>query len=183
MDKKKSLIISIITVLLIVILVSGTTYAYLSSRTNGENVDTGSGMVDINYTIEPENITGNLSSSLNRDGGLKATATVSLNKNSEEALLNMYILPTALTNLNVAAFKWEVEGYSGDEIIYTNSGDFSNAIEGNPIKIVNGYSPTENNVEFHIYMWLDSKLMNTFIDRVTFGAKITADSVPLTGFY
>lgn len=185
MDKKKSIIISIAIVLLIIVLISSTTYAYISAITNEGNLDTGSGMLDINYTITPENITGSLVSSLDRESGLKAVSTVSLKTGSEDALFNMYITPTALTNLNITAFKWEVEGIIGEEIVYTNSRNFSLAEEGYPIKIVDSYTltPTTPSTTFNIYIWLDSSLVTNPLDSVSFGAKITADSVPITGSF
>lgn len=181
MNKRRSIIISVTIVLLIILLVSSTTYAYMSARTNESSVDTGSGMLDINYTITPENITGKLISSLNRDEGLKAVSTVSLKTGSEAALFNMYIKPTALTNLNIPAFKWEVEGIVGEEIVYTNMGDFSTAEEGTSITIVDGYALTTTTTTFNIYIWLDTGLLNSVIEGANFGAKITADSVPITG--
>lgn len=181
MNKKKSIVISIVVVLLIIILVSSTTYAYISSRTSDEEIGTESGMLDINYTITPENITGNLISSSNRESGLKAVATVSLKTGSEAALLNMYITPTSLTNLNISAFKWEVEGIKGEEIVYTDAKDFSTGLVNTPIKIVDGYALTETDTTFNIYMWLDASLVTSPINDVSFGAKITADSVPVTG--
>ena len=181
MNKKNSMIISITIVLLIILMVAGTTYAYITARTNEGGLDTGSGMLDINYTIEPENITGSLISSLDREKGLNAIATASLKESSEEALFNMYIAPTALTNLNIPALKWEVEGIFEEEIVYTNSGDFSTAEVGTPIKIVDGHQLTEEDILFNIYIWLDVSLITSPLDGASFGAKITADSVPITG--
>lgn len=181
MNKKNSIIISITIVLLIILMVAGTTYAYMTARTNEGDLDTGSGMLDINYTIEPENITGSLISSLDREKGLNAISTVSLKEGSEEALFNMYITPTSLTSLNIPALKWEVEGIFGEEIVYTNSGDFSTAEVDTSIKIVDGHPLTEEDIIFNIYIWLDVSLITGPLDGASFGAKITADSVPITG--
>lgn len=181
MNKKKNIIISITIVLLIIILVSSTTYAYIYARTNEGSIDTGSGMLDINYTITPSTITGGLVSSSKRESGLKAIAAASLKTGSEKAMFNMYITPTSLANLNVPAFKWEVEGVVGEEIVYTNLGDFSTAEENTPVKIVNGYPLTETATTFNIYIWLDASILSTPISGASFGAKITADSVPITG--
>lgn len=183
MNKKKSIIISIIIVLLIIILVSSTTYAYLAATTNEEAVDTESGMLGVNYDITPENITDDLVSSLDRERGLKAVAIASLETGSEPTLFNMYINPISLTNLNIEALKWEVEGFSGEEMVYTNSNNFSNAEEGNPIKIVDNYSLLETNTTFNIYIWLDARLINAPINGASFKAKIIADSTPLKGTF
>ena len=170
-------------VFLIIVLVSSTTYAYISSRTKEETVGTESGMLDINYTITPENITGDLVASSNRERGLKAVSIISLKTGSEDALLNMYITPTALENLNISALKWEVEGIEEEKVVYTDAGDFSRAEQGTPIKIVDGYALTEKDTTFTIYIWLEASLINTPIVAASFGAKITADSVPVTGSF
>ena len=181
MNKTKGIIISVILVFLIIVLVSSSTYAYFILRTNDVGVDTGSGMLDINYSIEPENITGAIISSMDRESGLKAIASVSLKPGSEVASLNMYVTPTSITNLNIDAFKWEVEGINDGLVVYENSGDFSSALEGIPIIIVDGYTLSEAETIFNIYIWLDASLVNSPIAGVNFGAKITADSVNVTG--
>lgn len=181
MNKKKVLIISIIAVILIIVVVSAGTYAYLVATSNEGNIPSaGTGRLNIDYT-SPENIGGSLEPSLTREDGLKAVSTVSLAQNSIKALFNMYINPTALTNLNIEALKWEVEGIKNGESVYTNAGNFSTAEVGKAIKIVDGYALDYESTTFNVYIWLDERLLTSGIDNASFGAKITADSSSVTG--
>lgn len=191
MGKKKNLVISIILVILLIVVVVSTTYAFLSAITNEEEVGAGSGMLDINYT-KPNDLTDENSSlypSSTRNGGLKATATASLKTGSEVAIFNMYITPTALTNLNIPALKWEAEGIRDGEVICSGNGNFSGATVNEPIKLfVNDINDniddcvlSTDETTFNIYVWLDSSLVQGSPAGATFGAKIGADSVQITG--
>lgn len=188
MNKERKIIISIISVLLITLVVGAMTYAYIISITNSEDVGNSSGMLDINYT-EPSNITGTLAPSVDRSGGLFTSSKASLKDASVEAILNMYITPTALTNLNISALKWEAEGVRNGEIICSGSGDFSTAVVGQTIKLfendvtddIDDCILSTNETEFNIYIWLDTNLINSSLAGISFGATIGADSVEITG--
>ena len=180
MSKKKSVFISIVIVLLVIVVVTAVTYAYFASITNEEQVGTGSGMLGINY-VKPGDLTGTLMLSTDRGGGLKTTATASLTEDSEGALFNMYITPTQLTNLNIPALKWEVEGVREGNVVCYGNGDFGSAEVGTSIKILNGCSLSTTATTFTIYIWLDSSLVNSAVGGASFDAKIGADSVPITG--
>ena len=180
MNKRKSIIVSIIIVLLIVVLVTGATYAYLTSITNEEQVDTGSGMLGIDYDAPDDITTGILNASSDRSKGLHSVATASLESGSEQALFNMYITPTTLSdNLKIEAFKWEVVV---DGVVIKH-GDFENADIGVPIKVVDSYKLTTATTTFNIYVWLDASLVSTSISSASFSASIGADSVPITGSF
>ena len=180
MGKKKSLFISVILVTLIIVSVFTATYAYLATVTNEEGVGTGSSMLDINYT-KPADLTGNFIPSVNRRGGLTTNAKASLKTGSENALFNMYLTPTALTNLNIPALKWEAEGIRDGVTVCSKHGDFSAATIGTPITIIEGCTLSTTETTFNIYVWLDSSLIQSAVGGVNFGAKIGADSVPITG--
>lgn len=190
MNNKKKMIISIVIVLFIAIVVVAATYAYIMATTNEGATDTiGSGKLDINYQ-KPDDFEGRgLAMSNNRDGGLKAIAKASLKEGSETAILNMYITPTVLYNLNIPALKWEAEGVRGGKVICSGSGDFSTAVVGEPIKLfINDINDnisdcvlTNEETIFNIYVWLDASLVTTSIGGLQFSAKIGADSVPITG--
>lgn len=190
MDRKKKVIISIISVILIIVVVAAATYAYIVAITNEEEATTGSGLLDINYT-EPADITGVLSPSTDRSGGLFTSAKASLKTSSVVAILNMYITPTALDNLNIPALKWEAEGVRNGEVICSGSGDFSAATVGEPINLFEN-NITDNiddcvlstaDTTFNIYIWLDADLINTALGGIRFGATIGADSVDITGIF
>lgn len=188
MTGKKKIVISIISILLLIVVVGAVTYAYIVSITNEGNTTTESGMLGINYG-EPDDISGNFVPSTDRSGGLSTSATASLKDGSVGAILNMYITPTALTNLNIPALKWEAEGIRNGEVICSGSGDFSNAVVGEPISLfVNDVTDniddcilSTDETTFNIYIWLDVSLLNTSLGGVSFGATIGADSVNITG--
>lgn len=188
MNKKKNLIISICAVLLIVCVSVSSTYAYLLATTNEGEASTGSGMLGIIYS-PPGDIGGVLTASIDRSGGLFTTTTASLETGSQRALFNMYITPTALTNMNIEALKWEAEGLRDtnddgvDDVVCSLSGNFKNAEVDKAIKIINGCELDYEATTFNIYIWLDSNTLNTSIDGATFGATIGADSVNITGTY
>lgn len=188
MNRNRKIIISIISIILLIIVVSIGTYAFIVAITNNEDVGTGSGMLDINYT-EPSDITGTLAPSVERSGGLFTSAKASLKDNSVDAILNMYITPTALTNLNIPALKWEAEGIRNGELVCSGSGNFSTASVDTPIKLfVNDVTDniddcmlSTTETTFNIYIWLDASLIDTALGGVSFGATIGADSVDVTG--
>ena len=181
MDKKKKVIISVIIVILLTIVVSAVTYAYLIAITNEGVIDTtGSGELSIDYQ-KPADLTGSLSMSANRESGLKTTATAKLNDGSVDALFNMYITPKALTNLNIPALKWEVEGVRNGQIVCSDNGDFSNATVDTKFKILDGCKLSTDITTFNVYIWIDANLVTTPVGGAQFDAKIGADSVPITG--
>lgn len=183
MKNNKRLLLYICFVLLLIIIVGGATYAYILGRTNEENVSNNSGMVGVNYTIN-ENITGaQLVPTDSKTGGLHSVATASSVSDSVNTKLNIYITPNVLEGLNISALKWEVTGTNGGSTVYSNSGNFSGASVGTPIKIVNGYELKSTVTTFDIYIWLDASLINTSIDNKQFKAKISADTVQITGNY
>lgn len=186
MNKKRNVIVSVIIVILLICVVATITYAYLVAITNEESVDTGSGMLGIEY-VAPVNLTGDFMASTDRTGGLKTTAKASLKEGSEAALFNMYITPTALTNLNIPALKWEAEGLrdtNGDginDIVCSMTGDFSSAVVNEKFKIIDSCGLSTDVTTFNIYVWLDISLIESAVGGASFGAKIGADSVPITG--
>lgn len=188
MDKKKKLIISICVVLLIACFAVSATYAYFLAVTDEGEASTGSGMVGINYT-PPADIGGILTVSTDRNGGLFTTTTASLEAGSQNALFNMYITPTSLNNMNIEALKWEAEGLRDtnddgeDEIVCSLNGNFKNAEVNKSFKIINGCELDYEATTFNIYIWLDANLLSSSISNATFGAKIGADSVDITGTY
>lgn len=162
------------------ILISGFTYAYFTASTNKEKVTGNTGKLDISYNIS-ENITGTFIPSTSREDGLKSMATAKINSGSIPAAFNIYITPTVIDGLTIEALKWEVEGISNNSVVYTNSGNFSKATVGTPIKIVNNYALKSVDTVFNIYIWIDGNLLTSSIGDKRFSAKITADSVPITG--
>ena len=110
MNKNKKVMLSIIFVLLIIVVISSVTYAFILGRTNEENINNNSGKVNVVYDIT-ENITGvQLIPSSTATEGLASVAVARLDTNSVPAAFNIYITPTSIDGLNISALKWEVTG-------------------------------------------------------------------------
>ena len=60
---------------------------------------------------------------------------------------------------------------------------FSTAVKDTPITIVDKYELKSTNTTFDIYIWLDANLINTALNDNRFTAKISADTVQITGSY
>lgn len=183
MFKKKSIIVSIVVVLVMILVVGGFTYSFLVSQTNEENVDNvNTGKLDVIYSISGD-ITGTLLPSSSRSSGLISTATARISEYSVPAAFNLYITPTIIDGLNISALKWEVEGIKDGNIVYSNSGNFSGATVNTPIIVVNSYNLDITDTTFNIYIWLDGSMLNSSLGDKRFVAKISADSVPITGSF
>ena len=87
-EKDKKIIISIFSIVAIIALVSGAVYAYFSFVTNGGNVVTTNGKLDIDYNISNPELTGILIPSSSRSGGIMETATAKLKTGSVDAASN-----------------------------------------------------------------------------------------------
>lgn len=181
--RRKKIGLYIVFVLLLCIVVGAASYAYIVARTSEGNVDNNSGKVDVDYTIT-ENITGiQLMPSEDKSGGLHSVATAKINSGSVPSAFNIYITPTSITGLNIAALKWEVVGTYNGTTVYSKNGNFSTAVKDTPITIVDKYELKSTNTTFDIYIWLDANLINTALNDNRFTAKISADTVQITGSY
>ena len=183
MNQKKKLIISIISVLAVVLIVAGVTYAIFAITTNFGIVAGNSGKLDVNYTISSANVTGMMMPSASRDNNLKETVTAKLNSGSVDGALNIYLTPTTITGLPKEAINWEVDVMDGSNLIDHYSGNLSSATVNSPITIVESYLLDTTTLTFNIYIWLNGvQITNSnFSDTNSFVATISADTVPVTG--
>lgn len=195
MSKKRKIIISVIFVLLIVVSVFTFTYAFFVGRTDEVDIGTDSGMLDVSYTVtnfgdDSGSDAMSILPSSSKEGGIKASATAKINDDSVEALFNLYITPTTIdSELAISALKWEVDILEDVDdtdnydwvVADTIRGDFSDAVEGEAIKIVDGHELTTDLDSFNIYIWLDSSLLTEPIVNKRFVATLSADTVNITG--
>lgn len=185
---KKGFILSIVAVLLIVIVISGATFAYFSGKTNEEEATSAAGKLNVIYTITDNIANATLSASSKREDGILSVVTARVGENSVDAAFNIYLTPTVLTNVtdsDLNALKWEVD-IIHDVDISTVSGTFSGATINVPIKIIDGYNLLSTDTTFNIYVWLngnDIENDNTGTNLATsrFSAVISADSVNISG--
>lgn len=183
MDNKKKIIITSLIVSIVVLIVAGFSYAFIVAMTNEGDVGTGSGLLDINYIAPDTTVFDNsiIVPSSNRNFGLNTSASASLKDGSLNTLFNMYINPKSLTNLDIPALKWEVEGVMNGQIVYTNSGNFDKKVVDTKFAIVDGYNLSTDITTFNIYIWLDESLVTSQIESASFSIGISADTIQLTG--
>lgn len=183
MSKKNYTMIYIGIVSAIIILVAGITYAYITSKTE-KNITTGTGKLDIDYSIVQNITSGSISPSNTKEDGLHGIVQAKLKTNSVASTFNLYITPSKLANeLKISALKWEVYGTNNSQTVYTNIGDFSTASINTAIKIVDSYELLSTDTTFDIYIWLDGNLVTGSVVGKEFTATISADSTPITGSF
>lgn len=183
--KKKGMITYIILVLSLVVGVTAVTYAFLLFITTERDINTGSSMLGIDY-VKPADLNGanlSLSPVSSREEGLKTSGSAAIQADSEDALFNMYITPTTISDsLKIGAFKWEAEGKRNGSVVCSGTGDFSGAVVGQKIAIIEGCALTTDITTFDIYIWLDyTDPSYGPVGMAEFTATIGADSVPITG--
>ena len=179
MKKNKEITLIVLSVVMLILIIAGTSYAFISTSTGEGDVNTKTGKLNVVYTV-PDNITGELIPSSDKDDGLKPVATAKLGDNSVDAKFNLYIKPTVITGLSTSAFKWEVYGVMNGVTVYSNTGTFEGATADTPLKIVDGYKLSTSVTTFNIYIWVDGSEMTDSMSGKSFTAKIIADSTPIT---
>ena len=183
MIKSKKVILSIVCVLLLIAVVSASTYAYFTARSEDVNFGSNTGKVDIVYNVR-ENINNidRLIPVLSKEKGIISVVDASLTMDSVKSKLNLYLTPTVFSDeLNIEALRWDVVVNDKDgNYITTYSGNFVDASLDNPMKVVDGYLLSTENTIFNIYVWLDAKLITNNINENNFKFKISSDIVNIT---
>ena len=187
----KKTILYITGVLLLTIMIAGSTYAYLSATISSEQnaIRTQSNELNVVYT-GGSTIAGNLNLSVDKSGGLNTSVNIRLDTKSVKAKGNLYInIDEISQHLSVNGFNWEVYGVSNNELVYEDTGTFEECRATNGIKkceqgdrlyIVNDYQLTTTNTTFTVYVWLDgNKVGNEVIGQV-FRGTIVAETEKYT---
>ena len=178
----------IVVLLLLVITIAGSTYAYFSAVATSNNsiVNANSEKYEIVYHGGTE-INGHirvLGSHENADNttveiGLAQGVTASINATLFITVEN--ISPA----LSTESFKWEVYRIDGTNEIYVNSDSFNGKKTGDKIPIVTDYplTNTENETltKFKVYLWIDGNNSDNNIEGGTFEGYIGARTDVLTG--
>lgn len=175
----KEKILTITLVLVLIGIVSGTTYAFIlvKASTTSQELAKSSG-IDINYSAQ--NITTSLVPSLTKSSGIHSQITMSLATNSIKSTANIRFTPT---NLSSGAYKtsgliWEV--YVGSTL--KASGNFANATENTPMDLLTNYELTTTSTVFDIYIWLDGSKTGNEVMNKQFAGYYNATSANITGF-
>ena len=153
------------------ILITGSTYAYLSISASKNNVTAQAGCFDVNYQGEEITHT-NLSATTNYLEGAKSTVTISKHNSCKiynEAYIYIHVDDNITAPIEtVQALRYKV--MQGDnqisEGLITNKGDILLATV--PI--------TNTSTNYIIYIWVDSSLSNKQYDETKFTGYIYAES-------
>ena len=155
---RKQIIYTIIGISLIAVIITGSTYAYLSSTINSrDDVNANSSNLNIVYSGSGS-FNETISIVSNRNEGSSTTITMYTANNSVSPLINLYINIENMTeNLAIEGFIWEVCAVRSSETPVCNDGDFSEYDDttNNVITILSNYRLTTVPTTFTIYLWLD----------------------------
>jgi len=175
MEKDKKVIAIIAVISCFIILLLGISVAWLSFETDGGNVELESAELEIEYQ-KGNDVFGEVTTSIDRFGGVNTTVTISKTKKSVDAKMNLYLniveLPTAL---QTESLKWEVyrEG-EGDALAI---GTFQNYYPGAKITLISNEVVNDTPTDYTVYIWLDKKTaINSNVHEQRFLAKVTASA-------
>ena len=149
MNKKKYLVIIIVSVAIVITLIAGT-IAYLFTSANNNNINGSAEGLQLTFTND-----GTLSGALRPVNGktedIVTTVTVGLANNDNKASINIYIDVTTIDAVLASdALVWEI--YKDD--VFYKRGTFTGASTGNKFYLINNYELTKTEV-FKVYVWLD----------------------------
>jgi len=177
---KKYMLYSITSVLLLTLIIAGSTYAFLSSSVSTSDNSIFSNTASLNVIYNPgQPINESLSVSSSKEDGYNTTVKIKLAPNSAKAKTNLYIHINEITqNIAIPGFIWEVYGYrNGKQVIY-NKGNFNgyNSTTKNKIPIVEDYQLSEDETTFTVYFWIDGSKTDNDVLGGTFSGYIGATS-------
>ena len=181
---KRYTLYSIVAILLLALAVSGSTYAYLTTRasTNNSLATSVKGLNVIYDSGTP--IDGNINVVSSKEQGYNTTVKIKLAQNSVAASATLYIDIERITqNIAIPGFIWEVYGYKNGVEVYSNHGNFANYNDTNNkiVNIVRNYELSEEETSFVVYFWLDGNKTNNDVLDGQFKAYIGARSENITG--
>lgn len=181
---KRQVIYSICAILLLMIAVIGSTYAFFTATTGeNSNVTTVAKKFEVIYTGGTE-INGPLNLSSDRTGGVNTTVHIKVSEGSVHALAYLYFNIEQMTNnLSVANVKWEISGIQNNQEVYTNHGTFFgyNDTDNKTIPIVEDYRLTEDQTDFTLYIWIDGNNTGNEIYGASLSGYISANTERFTG--
>ena len=182
----KRLIYTIVGLLLLTVLVIGTTYAYFSLTASGNTpVTTNSMKFEVIY-IGGEGYEGPLQMVANKEGGHNETVKIKVAEGSVNAKLNLVLTIDEMSPaMALTGFRWEVYGYKNGTQVYSKQGNFAgkSTVSGNnTVTLVNNdYTITEEETSFVVYWWLDGNMIDTDLGGSTFSCHINAQTETITG--
>ena len=185
--KKKFLYSIVITLLVIVAAVAGTTYAYysLSAAGTNRNVSSKSEKYEVIYNegtyINSETCEMDVVAS--KEEGCYTDIEIGLANGVNVAVnANLYINVVSISpELQTAGFKWEVYRLNGNTETYLTNGNFQTIPANNQIVILTNESLSTTKKKFRIYIWLDGNLTDNTVVGKSFNGYVGANTEILTG--
>lgn len=185
--KKEVMYSIIITLLLTVITIIGSTYAYYSLTATGTNRNVSStsekyevvynGGTHINSSTCEMKIVANKEQGCHTDIEIGVATGVSI-----DIKANLFINVTSISNeLKTAGFKWEVYRLNGNTETYVTSGNFASIPANNQLTILTNETLSTTLKKFRIYIWLDGNLTDNNVAGKSFEGYIGANTEQLTG--
>ena len=180
---KKKLLYSIAITLLLIITVSGGTYAFfLSEAVTDSKVSANTSKIQIIYQDQGvENINGPINVVSKKEEGKNTTVNIRVAKGSPSVKADLYLkIEEITTNIAIEGFIWEVYGYKNNQLVYEQTGNFQGKKNNDIITIVKDYQLSEDNTSFVVYFWLDGNQTNNNVLNSSFRGYIGAKSEDIT---
>ncbi len=185
--KQKTIYSIIITLLIVVITIVGSTYAYYSLSATGDNTNVTvssekyeviyHGGEDITSATCPMQVVSS------KEGGCNTTVEIGLAQGvTVAANANFFIDVISITdNLKIAGFKWEIYSLNGQTETLVNSGNFASIPANNQIQIASNLPLSTTLKQYKIYIWVDGNLTDNEVLGSSFSGAISASTDVLTG--
>ncbi len=174
---------SVAGVLLVVMMIAGSTYAFYSASANSSELEMDASALEVIYT-GGTSLDGEMPIVATKEEGYITELNIKVGANSTEADATLFIHIDEITqNLAIDGFKWYVVGTKSGNQVYTNSGNFfgKNATNNNTINIVEHYHLTTANTVFTLYMWLDGNMIDNSILGGSFSGYVGASTEQVSG--
>ena len=185
---RKEVTFSILVVVIVsIIAVIGSTYAYYSLVATGTNrtVTANAEKYDVIYTggthINSQtcamNVVANKEAGCHTDVqiGVSSGVTVTINA---DLFIN---IDTISAGLKTAGFKWEVYRVNGTTETLVSNGNFSSIPANNQITILSNEPLSTTIKTFRIYLWIDGNMTDNSVAGTSFDGYIGANTEQLTG--
>ena len=185
--KKKVTYSIFIALILIIVAIIGSTYAYYSLVAAGsnKNVSTNSEKYEVIYNggtdIDSTNCQMNVVA--RKEDGCSTVVEIGVSEDVNVKInANLYINIDLISDkLKTEGFKWEVYELNGTNETLVSNGNFKNIPNNNQIQIVSNRLLTYPPKKYKIYFWIDGNLTNNTIANSSFRGYIGANTEMLTG--
>lgn len=184
--------IYILALILVIVIISGSTYAFFSATVIKNNaIRTTGDVLEVIYDGDIA-IDGNIELSRTKEGGYRRVTKIGLSERSVGIAAHIYIqIQNISSELAVNGLKWEVYTLNNGTETYYSSGTFMQCGEieetkhkctsGDRLYMVTNYDLLTTQTQFVIYLWLNGdEVGNEVINRVLVGT-ISAETIFLTG--